>query len=96
MQKVFLASLCREGIRGGAVIINEKAVIYKTKNLTISDQYKNITMPLGEIEKVGKGYAFVFPAVTIELKSQQKYKFVIVNRRRFLQELQRLGFGIQQ
>lgn len=84
MKEAFYGSLCYEGLRGGAIQVNDQAVIYKNQTLTLPDEYKNIEMPFQDIEKVEKGRAGLFPAVTIYLKNGKKYKLVVFNRKKFL------------
>jgi len=84
MKKVFRSSLCYEGIRGGAITIEEDKVRYRSKVLTLPDEYKDIEMPISEIEHVEKGYLLPFPTVTIWMKSGKNYRFVIFARKQFL------------
>lgn len=90
MKKAFYGSLCYQGIRGGAIIINNGAVIYKNQTLTLPDEYKNIVLPIKEIADVEKGWLLCLPTITIHLKSKKKYKFVIFNRKGFLNQLEKL------
>lgn len=90
MKKAFYGSLCYQGIRGGAILMNDEAVLYKNQTLTLPDEYKNIKMPYKNIKKVTKESYLLFPAVTIYLKDGHNYKFIIFNRKRFFKELQPL------
>lgn len=91
MKKTFYGSLCYQGIRGGAIFIDDESVVYRNQTLTLPEEYKNIVMPIKEIEKVEKGYMLLFPTVTIYLKNQKYYKFVVFNRKGFLENLEQLG-----
>lgn len=87
MKKAYCGSLCYQGIRGGGIFIDNKSVIYKNKTLTLPEEYKNIVMPIKEIEKIEKGCMLFFPTVKIYLKDQKSYKFIIFNRKKFLEEM---------
>lgn len=90
MKKAFRGSLCYKGLRGGAIFVDNKFVVYKNQTLTLSERYKNIVIPIEEIAKVKKGYAIVFPTVTIYLKNNEKYRFVIFSRKKFIECLQQV------
>lgn len=84
MKKAFYASLCHNGIRGGAVFIKDDCVIYRNQTLTLEEEYKNIVIPISDIAKIETSHIFVFPTVALTLKNNRKYKFVIFNRNTFL------------
>ena len=88
MKKVFYASLFYEGVRGGAIVVNDHAIVYKNQTLTLPSEYKNIVMPFAYIDHVESGRAFLFPTFTIYLKSGRSYKYLIYNRNRFHKVLQ--------
>lgn len=84
MKKGFRGSLCYQRLRGGVIFVDNKFVVYKNQTLTLSKRYENIVIPIEVIAKVKKGYAIVFPTVTIYLKNNEKYRFVIFNRKKFI------------
>ena len=82
MKKTFICSLCRGGILGGALYLDETAVTYKTNKLTVDKKYKNLVLPLEEIENLS-WKRMLFPIATFRMKSGEEYKFIIFNKRRF-------------
>ena len=82
MKKTFICSLCRGGILGGALYLDETAVTYKTNKLTVDKKYKNLVLPLEEIENLS-WKRILFPIATFRMKSGEEYKFIIFNKRRF-------------
>ena len=56
MRKAFYGSLCYEGIRGGAIIVDDEAIIYRSKVLTLPEEYKNIKIQLPKKKKHGFNY----------------------------------------
>lgn len=87
MKKAFRASLCYHGLRGGAVYIENGAVVYKNQTATMPEAYKNIVMPMQEITAVEKGRKVFFPTVTLRLAGGTSYCFVVFARKRFLETL---------
>ena len=82
MKKTFICSLCRGGILGGSLYLDETAVTYKTNKLTVDKKYKNLVLPLEEIENLS-WKRILFPIATFRMKSGEEYKFIIFNKRRF-------------
>lgn len=85
MKNAFYGSLCYEGIRGGAIYVEEGIICYRSKVLTLPEEYQNIRIPFSEIESLDKGRKFIFPAVTVRTISGKSYKFVVFNRKKFLE-----------
>ena len=83
MNKVFLCSLCHNGILGGALYLDESSLTYKTNKLTVDKAYRNLILPLNEIAELTWGW-IVFPIATFRMKNGTKYKFIIFNKRRFI------------
>lgn len=83
MKKAFIGSLiCRNGIIGGGIYIDEKSITYKTNKLTVDKKYKNLVLPLNEICELTWKW-IVFPIATMRMASGEQYKFIIFNKGRF-------------
>ena len=82
MKKMFMCSLCHNGILGGALYLEEKSVTYRTNKLTVDEAYRNLVLPIDEIAKL-TWKRFVFPIATFHIKNGKSYKFIIFNKRRF-------------
>jgi len=82
MSKVFMCSLCHNGILGGVLCLDAHAVIYKTNKLTVDKKYRNLILPMQEIIKISWKWIF-FPIATVNMKNGEHYKFIIFNKPRF-------------
>ena len=82
MTKVFMCSLCHKGILGGGLYLEPESVIYKTGKLTVDKKYKNLVLPLTEIEEVRWKWV-IFPVATFCMKNGEEYKIIIFNKWRF-------------
>lgn len=82
MRKVFMCSLCHNGILGGGLYLDYQAVIFRTQKLTVSEQYRNLILPLSEIKGIS-WKLIVFPVATFYMKNGECYKFIICNKWRF-------------
>ena len=82
MKKVFICSLCRNGILGGALYLDESSLTYETNKLTVGKAYRNLVLPLEKIENL-TWKQIVFPIATFRMKNGEEYKFIIFNKNRF-------------
>lgn len=82
MRKVFMCSLCHNGILGGGLYLDHNSVTYKTQKLTVNEQYKNLELPLSEIEGI-TWKRIIFPVATFHMKTGAQYTIIIFNKWRF-------------
>ena len=80
--KSFVCSLCHNGILGGGLYLDSQSLTYKTSKLTVDKKYRNIVLPLQEIEEIS-WKLILFPLATVSMKNGEKYKFIIFNKPRF-------------
>ena len=80
--KVFVCSLCRGGLLGGALYLDENSLTYRTNKLTVDPMLRNLVIPLENIRSIS-WEQIVFPIATIQLKRGGSYKFIIFNKSRF-------------
>ncbi|MBE5802418.1 MAG: hypothetical protein E7319_09060 [Clostridiales bacterium] len=91
MKKYFIASLCRNGILGGGIIVDPAKVTYKTNKLTVPDPFQNLEMNLADITRMQEGWLLCFPTVSLTMKDQQVYRFIVFARKKFVSLLKELG-----
>lgn len=82
MKKVFVCSLVHNGILGGALYVDEQSITYRTNKLTISKEYRNLVLPISEIQNVTWKWV-VFPIATFHMLDRRNYKIIIFNKWRF-------------
>ena len=82
MGNVFMCSLCHNGILGGGLYLDHQAVTFRTQKLTVSEQYRNLILPLNEIKGISWKW-IVFPVATFSMKNREQYKFIIFNKWHF-------------
>ena len=79
--KIFICSLCRGGILGGALYLDETAVTYRTNKLTVDIKYRNLILPRSEIKEIS--WNKYLPVATFYMKNEEKYTFIIFGKKRF-------------
>lgn len=84
MNRYFIASLCKNGILGGAILADDEAITYKTNKLTVPVELRNIKMRYRDIKNTEAGWLFIFPTVSVEMKNGAVHKFVIFGRKGFI------------
>lgn len=92
MKAAFMCSLCRGGILGGGLYLDDEAVTYCTQKSSVPERYKKLVLPLKEMEKV-TWKRIVFPVATFHMKDGEQYKIIIYNKKRFdsLFQMQNVG-----
>ena len=82
MRKTFICSLCRGGIIGGALYLDDTALTYKTNKLTVDKAYRSLVLPLAEIRELSWRW-IVLPVATFKMADGKEFKFIIFNKNRF-------------
>ena len=82
MRKIFMCSLCHNGILGGVLYLDEASVTYTTNKLTVDKAYRNLVLPLDEIAELTWKW-IIFPVAIFRMKNGVEHKFIIFNKRRF-------------
>lgn len=83
MRKVFMCSLCHNGILGGVLYLESQSVTYRTQKLIVTEKYRNLVFPLNEIEDITWKW-IIFPIATFHMKNGESYKIIIFNKARFM------------
>lgn len=90
MKKVFMCSLCHNGLLGGALYLDNESLTYKTNKLTVDKKYKNLVLPRNEISCVTWEW-FLFPVATFNMANGEKHKIMIYSKRKFLKSFELEG-----
>ena len=94
MKKYFIASLIKNGIIGGGILADSQSITYSTGKLTIPKEYRKIEMKYSDIENASSGWLLFFPTITVKLKNQTDYKFIVFGRRGFCNALTEMGVKV--
>jgi hypothetical protein len=92
MKKYFIVSLVKNGILGGGIIADSEAITYCTGKVTVPQEYRHLVMKYEDIARVTKGWLFVLPTVTVTMRNENEYKFVVFfGRNRLVHTLTSMG-----
>ena len=87
MNNTFSVSLCKNGLLGGFITIGDVSMVYKTGKVTVPQKYRNLVMAYSDILSVTEGCLLFLPTVTVKMKDEEEYKFVVFNMKRFMNVL---------
>lgn len=92
MKTVFLCSLCHKGILGGALYLEDHALTYRTGKLTVSEEYRSLTLPVSEIQEITWEWR-LFPMAVLAMKDGSTHRFLIFRKSAFVKAYQKLCQG---
>lgn len=81
-EKVFMCSLVKGGLLGGAIYVEPDSVTYKTNKLTVDKKYRNLVLLKKDIKEI-TWKRVVFPVVTFRMANGEEYSVMIFNRAGF-------------
>jgi len=82
MPKVFVCSLCHNGILGGGLYLTPESLTYRTGKLTVDEKYRNLVLPLNEIRSL-TWKQILFPVASFTMNNGEIHTLIIFNKSRF-------------
>lgn len=87
MDENYYASICYNGVHGGAIKLTDEYMLFRCKKITISEELKKLTIPYENIADISYKIVLLFPVVKIELINRNTYNFIIFNYRHFIKTI---------
>ena len=87
MEKTYIASLCKNGLLGGGLFLDDERITYRTGKMTVPPEIRNLQLPYCQIKDVEKSRALFLPTVTVKMQNGQEWKFLVFGRESFLTSL---------
>lgn len=81
LKNVFNVSLCKNGVLGGLLYVNQTELTYCTNKVTVPAEIRRLHMPYNKISSIEKAS---FHTIIVTLKSGESYRFLIFSRNKFL------------
>ena len=82
---IYSASLCKYGILGGIIILEGESMRYVSDKVGLPQKYKYIEMKYGDIFIVRESSLLFFPTITVQMKNEAEYQFLVFRKKRFLE-----------
>jgi len=70
--KTFACSFCHRGLLGGGLFLDHQSLTYKTNKLTVDKKYRNLVLPLLQIDEI-TWKQIVFPIAAVHMKNGESY-----------------------
>ncbi len=86
MKNCFPASLCRQGVLGGWLLVEDAAVTFKTGKVTVPQAWRNLRLVQSEVVSMTPGR---FSTVTFAMADGDSWTFLVFGRKWFLRLLQK-------
>ena len=83
MKEYFTCSLIKNGLLGGALIVEDKTITIKTNKLTVNKKYRLLELNRDDIVDLSWKQS-VFPTAVFKMKDGESYSFLIFNKKRFI------------
>ncbi|MBR2809661.1 MAG: hypothetical protein IKE33_05555 [Erysipelotrichaceae bacterium] len=83
MKEYFTCSLIKNGLLGGALIVEDKTITFKTNKLTVNKKYRLLELNRDDIVDLSWKQS-VFPTAVFKMKDGESYSFLIFNKKRFI------------
>ncbi len=80
----YVVSLCRNGVLGGMLYLEDTELLYCTNKLTVPAHIRRLSIPYRTISKVSKA---PFHTVILSTESAETYRFLVFARESFLRNL---------
>ncbi len=87
MRKVYAASLCKNGLLGGGLYLDEDKAVFRTGKITVPARLRNLELYYKDITSISKGSILLLPAVTISMNNGEKWRFVVYRCENFIQNI---------
>lgn len=85
MKESFYASICADGLNGGAAYLDDEGFLFRCQKLTIEKEYRNLRILYKDVKSVRAGKRILFfPTTIIETDKGKSYCFLIFNRKKFM------------
>lgn len=82
MKNVYLCSLCRGGVLGGVLYLDDQALRFRTGKITVSKECRNLLLPLKEIHGVRWTWR-LFPMACFSMNNGETHRFLIFRKHSF-------------
>ncbi len=87
-RKMYIASLCSNGLLGGMLYVMDTQILFCTNKLTVPEKLRRLHLDYPQVERITKASLYT---VEILLRSGEHYRFLVFGRKRFLKSIEQLA-----
>lgn len=95
MKRVYAASLCKNGLLGGSLYVDDEKIAFRTGKLTVPPQIRNLELHFKNLVGIRKEYILILPVTAISMKNGEEWKFFVLRRYDFVRMAESLITSVQ-
>jgi len=88
MKKIYAASLCKNGLLGGGLYIDDEKITFCTGKITVPSQLRNLELNFKDVVGIRKEKLFILPIAAIIMRNGEEWKFFILRLNNFMDVVQ--------
>ena len=95
MKRVYVASLCKNGLLGGSLYVDDEKIAFRTGKLTVPPQLRNLELHFKNVVGIRKEYIIILPVAAVSMKNGEEWKFFVLRRNDFVRMAESLITSVQ-
>lgn len=95
MKRVYAASLCKNGLLGGRLYVDDEKIAFRTGKLTVPPRIRNLELHFKNVVGIRKEYILILPVTAISMKNGEEWKFFVLRRNDFVRMAESLITSVQ-
>ena len=95
MKRVYAASLCKNGLLGGTLYVDDEKIAFRTGKLTVPPRIRNLELHFKNLVGIRKEYILILPVTAISMKNGEEWKFFVLRRNDFVRMAESLITSVQ-
>lgn len=95
MKRVYVASLCKNGLLGGGLYIDDEKITFRTGKITVPPQLRNLELHFKNMTGIRKERILILPVAAISMKNGEEWKFFVLRRNDFVRMAESLITSVQ-
>lgn len=95
MKRVYVASLCKNGLLGGGLYIDDEKITFRTGKITVPPQLRNLELTFKNMTGIRKERILILPVAAVSMKNGEEWKFFVLRRNDFVQTAKALIAAVQ-
>lgn len=84
MKRVYVASLCKNGLLGGGLYIDDEKITFRTGKITVHPQLRNLELTFKNMTDIRKERIIILPVAAVSMKNGEEWKFFVLRRNDFV------------
>ena len=95
MKRVYAASLCKNGLLGGGLYIDDDKITFRTGKITVPPQLRNLELTFKNMTGIRKERILILPVAAVSMKNGEEWKFFVLRRNDFMHTAKTLIAAVQ-